>query len=126
MSKANINSCVGKRLRLRRTIMGLSQEAVGNALDITFQQIQKYEKGSNAMSTDRLYELAQVMHVPVSYFFEDIENQRAPSQDNRVASDRSKISDRETLELMKAFKQIKSPVIRKRLSDLVRAVINVE
>src|SRR5476651_1520856 len=73
MTKHDIDTHVGKRLRLRRTMMGLSQEGVAKAVGITFQQVQKYEKGTNAMNSNRLYEFAQFMHVPVAYFFDGLE-----------------------------------------------------
>lgn len=127
MKKQDVDSYVGKRLRLRRTMMGLSQEAIAKAVGITFQQVQKYEKGSNAMNSNRLYEFAQFMHVPVAYFFEGLESSSGSAtgfaeeaekfdHKNRI------VSDRESLEIMKAFKRIKEQVIRKRLADLVRAV----
>ncbi|MBY0406493.1 MAG: helix-turn-helix domain-containing protein, partial [Rickettsiales bacterium] len=72
MTKENIDAHVGKRLRLRRTMMGLSQEALAKAVGITFQQVQKYEKGVNAMNANRLYEFSQFMHIPISYFFEGL------------------------------------------------------
>lgn len=132
MKKENIDTHVGKRLRLRRTMMGLSQQAVAKAVGITFQQVQKYEKGTNAMNASRLYEFAQFMNVPVAYFFDGIEQFPAASA---KSSDRASgfseasaefahgaVSDRESLEMMKAFKRIKEQAIRKRMADLVRAV----
>src|SRR3954469_21053874 len=82
MSKQDIDSHVGKKLRLRRTMMGLSQEAIAKAVGITFQQVQKYEKGSNAMNASRLFEFAQFMHVPVAYFFEGLDQSAASAHDN--------------------------------------------
>ncbi len=67
---------------MRRTMMGLSQEAIAKAVGITFQQVQKYEKGANAMNANRLYEFAQFMHVPVAYFFEGLEH-RLPANARR-------------------------------------------
>ena len=126
MKKQDVDAYVGKRLRLRRTMMGLSQEAIAKAVGITFQQVQKYEKGANAMNAGRLYEFAQVMHVPVAYFFEGLElpSGAAGFAEEAVAFDHKNraVSDRESLEIMKAFKRIKEQVIRKRLADLVRAV----
>jgi transcriptional regulator with XRE-family HTH domain len=128
MSRRDIDAHVGKRLRLRRTMMGLSQEAVAKAIGITFQQVQKYEKGSNAMNAGRLYEFARFMNVPVAYFFEDVDSF---AQDDRVVGfsepsaekfDHRAVSDRESLEIMKAFKRIKEQVVRKRVADLVRAI----
>ena len=129
VSKQDVDAHVGKRLRLRRTMMGLSQEAVAKAVGITFQQVQKYEKGSNAMNASRLYEFARFMNVPVAYFFEGIdtlgENQRqAGLSESAVEGFEHKgtVSDRESLEMMKAFKRIKEHTIRKRLADMVRAI----
>ena len=130
MSKPDIDAHVGKRLRLRRTMMGLSQEAIAKAVGITFQQVQKYEKGSNAMNAVRLYEFAQFMQIPVAYFFDVLESS-TPSihetvgmAEEGVAFDHNykKVSDRESLEMMKAFKRIGEQNVRKRLSDLVRAI----
>jgi len=128
MSKQDIDTHVGKRLRLRRTMMGLSQESVAKAVGITFQQVQKYEKGANAMNAGRLYEFGQFMHVPVAYFFEGLDQSGAAGEAG-FAEDAEKfdhtqkrVSDRESLEMMKAFKRIKEQIVRKRLADLVRAI----
>lgn len=129
MTKQSIDESVGRRLRLRRTMMGLSQEAVAKAVGITFQQVQKYEKGSNAMNARRLYEFAQFMNVPVAYFFEGLEGENAEGgsafgfSENAAASfDHGNVSDRESLEMMKAFKRISEQPVRKRIADLVRAI----
>ena len=129
MSKQDIDTHVGKRLRLRRTMMGLSQEAVAKAVGITFQQVQKYEKGANAMNANRLYEFAQFMHVPVAYFFEGLEHALsadskgfAEDEGEKFDHNHKRVSDRESLEMMKAFKRINEQVVRKRLADLVRAI----
>jgi transcriptional regulator with XRE-family HTH domain len=124
MNKQDIDAHVGNRLRLRRTMMGLSQAKVAEAIGITFQQVQKYEKGSNSMNSNRLYQFSQFMHIPVAYFFEEIENRVVYLQANIPKELDSFLmpSDRESLEMMKAFKRINSWVVRKRVSDLVRAV----
>ncbi len=132
LTKQDVDAHVGKRLRLRRTMMGLSQEAVAKAVGITFQQVQKYEKGSNAMNSGRLFDFARFMNVPVAYFFEGLDPFSGDSsmeigiQGFSEAGDKFQhkgaVSDRESLEMMKAFTRIKEQVIRKRLSDLVRAV----
>jgi len=129
MSKHDIDAHVGKRLRLRRTMLGLSQEAAAKAVGITFQQVQKYEKGANAMNASRLYEFARFMHVPVAYFFEGLEagaaaegTQGFAEEGEKFDHNQKRVSDRESLEMMKAFKRIKEQVVRKRLSDLVRAI----
>lgn len=131
MSKQDVDVHVGRRLRLRRTMMGLSQEAVAKAVGITFQQVQKYEKGNNAMNASRLYEFANFMNVPVAYFFEGLdaaasdEDSKSPQGFHESAPetfDHKMVSDRESLEMMKAFKRITVPVVRKRVADLVRAI----
>src|SRR5271155_3583783 len=105
MKKQDVDTYVGKRLRLRRTMMGLSQEAIAKAVGITFQQVQKYEKGANGMNANRLYEFAQFMQVPVTYFFDDVEHPALEAVHTKAAHI-PLVSDRESLELMKAFKRI--------------------
>ncbi len=130
MTKQDIDNYVGKRLRLRRTMMGLSQEAVAKAVGITFQQVQKYEKGVNAMNARRLVEFARFMNVPVAYFFDGLDEADAATTgtttgfaETAEAFDHgTNVSDRESLEMMKAFKRIGEQSVRKRLSDLVRAI----
>ena len=130
MTKQDIDNYAGKRLRLRRTMMGLSQEAVAKAVGITFQQVQKYEKGVNAMNSRRLVEFARFMNVPVAYFFDGLDESSATAKasasgfaETAEAFDHgSNVSDRESLEMMKAFKRIGAQSVRKRLSDLVRAI----
>ncbi len=130
MTKHDIDGYVGKRLKQRRTIMGLSQEAVAKAVGITFQQVQKYEKGSNAMNASRLFEFSRFMNVPVAYFFEDIEQSSSPHKMSSGFAEAPALefnndnmaSDRESLEMMKSFKRIKNPVVRKRIADLLRAI----
>ncbi|MDE3016276.1 MAG: helix-turn-helix transcriptional regulator [Pseudomonadota bacterium] len=124
MNKRNIDAHVGSRLRMRRTMMGLSQSKLAEAIGITFQQVQKYEKGSNSMNANRLYEFSQLMQIPVSYFFEEIENRVVFLHANipKDLDSFSMPSDRESLEIMKAFKRINSWPVRKRVADLVRAV----
>jgi transcriptional regulator with XRE-family HTH domain len=131
MTKQEVDIHVGKRLRQRRTMLGLSQEALAKAVGITFQQVQKYEKGANAMSASRLYEFATFMRVPVAHFFEGLDQQAesaavAPgfSETAKENFDHQKapVSDRESLEMMKAFKRIREQAMRKRLADLVRAI----
>lgn len=130
MPKEDIDAHIGKRLRLRRTMLGLSQEVIARAVGISFQQVQKYEKGSNAMNASRLNEFAQVMQVPVAFFFEGLEHSASGShrmsdfaeEGDGFHHNRKKVSDRESLEMMKAFKRIGEQSVRKRLSDLVRAI----
>ena len=77
-----IDMHVGKRVRLRRTLLGMSQEQLGTELNITFQQVQKYERGANRISALRLWDISQILDVPISYFFDDM------SQDTMKSSPR--------------------------------------
>lgn len=118
---------VGARLRLRRTLLGLSQEKLGEAVGITFQQLQKYERGSNRISASRLFNLSQVLGVPVSYFFEDMpspEHIATPSADvpPSETEEFESMARRETLELVRAYYRIEDPSVRKRTFDLLKAL----
>ena len=119
---------VGKRVRLRRTLLGMSQEKLGKAINVTFQQVQKYERGTNRIGSSRLYQLSQVLDIPVSYFFDDlpieITARKSPGlTDVKVASFQSDpLVKRETLELVRAYYRITDPSVRKRVFELVKAV----
>lgn len=114
---------VGTRLRLRRTLLGLSQETLGEAVGITFQQLQKYERGANRISASRLFNLSQVLGVPVGFFFEDLSTGETSAK--KAASSEVELeamARRETLELVRAYYRISDPAIRKRAFDLVKAL----
>ncbi len=118
---------VGKRLRLRRTILGLSQEAIGNAIGVTFQQVQKYERGVNRMGSSRLYDFSKILSVPVSYFFEEMEKSTAQPANAGVSEDapafeHEKMSSRETLEMMRAYYRITDAHVRKRVFELIKSL----
>ena len=119
---------VGKRVRLRRTLLGMSQEKLGKAINVTFQQVQKYERGTNRIGSSRLYQLSQVLDIPVSYFFDDlpieITARKSPGlTDVKVASfEGDPLVKRETLELVRAYYRITDPSVRKRIFELVKAV----
>ena len=120
-----IDTHVGKRVRIRRKILSMSQTKLGDAIGLTFQQIQKYERGANRIGASRLFELSEVLDVPVSYFFDDLsEDMHALSGDqqdpNSMPSDplREPIS----LELVRAYANIENPVTRKSLSNLAKAL----
>lgn len=118
---------VGKQLRLRRTILGLSQEAIGNAIGVTFQQVQKYERGVNRMGSSRLYEFAKCLSIPVSYFFEGLEKSQIFPLQSGVAEETAvfedeRTSSRETLEMIRAYYRISDSAVRKRVFDLIKAL----
>src|SRR3954464_8599714 len=95
---------VGHRLRLRRTLLGLSQQKVGEAMGLTFQQVQKYERGANRIGASRLWDMSRILNCPVSYFFEELDPQPIASSDGAVQEIRNNEDDpliqRETLELV--------------------------
>ncbi len=125
---------VGKRLRLKRTLQGLSQEAIGNAIGVTFQQIQKYERGINRMGASRLHDFARALGVPVSYFFEGYsENSNNAENAYGMAENAAPgfqgadpMSNRETIDLMRAYYRIKSPTQRKRVLELIKSMADTE
>mgnify|MGYP001236457322 CR=1 FL=1 len=112
---------VGQRIRLRRTLLGISQETLARALDLTFQQVQKYERGSNRVGAGRLYQLSQALDVPVSYFFAGLTEVRGPSADDLTAEP-DLLSRRESLALVQAYYGIADPGVRRRVLALLRAV----
>ena len=118
---------VGSRVRLRRTLLGMSQEKLGKAVSLTFQQIQKYERGANRIGSSRLYQFSQVLDVPISFFFDDMppEITGRPAglgEDSQAPYETAKFTKRETLELVRAYYRITDSRVRKRLFDLVKAV----
>ncbi len=123
---------VGTRVRLRRTLLGMSQEKLGDALGLTFQQVQKYERGANRIGASRLYDLSHVLDVPVSFFFDDIKAETVeaaqgdPSrrEPGNGGYEPDPMMRRETLELVRAYYRIPDMQIRRRLFDLTKAIAN--
>jgi transcriptional regulator with XRE-family HTH domain len=122
---------VGGRIRLRRTLLGISQTTLAEAMGLTFQQVQKYEKGTNRVSSSRLVDVANALDVEVPYFFEemsatvqgqtpamlmDVKNLPRPSDE------KNPMAKRETLELVRAYYRITDPAVRKRMFELTKAV----
>ncbi|MBB6254911.1 helix-turn-helix domain-containing protein [Nitrospirillum iridis] len=120
---------VGSRVRLRRTLLGMSQEKLGEAIGLTFQQVQKYERGANRIGASRLFDLSRVLDVPVSFFFDDMAGDTPGDVVDEVLSpdmgfDADPMAKRETLELVRAYYRISDPAVRKRLFELTKAVAN--
>jgi len=124
---------VGGRVKLRRTLLGFSQEELADAVGVTFQQVQKYERGTNRMGASRLFDMATVLDVPVSYFYQDMPQEiRArksndatpPSESFEPANDPelSLYTKRETLELVRYYFQITDKQTRTELMDLIQAL----
>jgi transcriptional regulator with XRE-family HTH domain len=122
---------VGQRLRVRRSLMGLSQEKLAEAVGLTFQQIQKYERGMNRISAGRLYQFSEILGVPVSYFYDQISGRKTahPLQqagglaDNEQEAfgteDEDLLNRKETLALVKVYYSVEDPAMRK---DIIRFI----
>lgn len=117
-----VDIAVGKRVRGRRILMGLSQERLGDELGVTFQQVQKYERGANRVSASRLYEISKVLDVPPSYFFEEIMESEGLDYAGAEAGAADPMTKRETLELVRAYYKITDPKIRQELCSLIRSL----
>ena len=119
---------VGSRVRLRRNMLGLSQEKLGEAIGLTFQQVQKYERGANRIGASRLHELSRVLDVPVSFFFDDMDPVRAPAIPGGFAEPAAEAFESdplrrpETVELVDAYFAIEDAAVRRRLLDLAKAL----
>lgn len=125
---------VGRRLRLKRTILGISQETLGKEVGVTFQQIQKYERGINRMGASRLYDFARALGVEVSYFFDGFGDYAVKENlypglsdvDHQKFDFDSLAGNREALEVMRAYYRIKSPALRKRIVELIKTMATEE
>ncbi len=121
---------VGARLRQRRTLLGMTQTNLSDALGVSYQQMQKYERGATRISASRLFDLSRVLDVPIQFFFDDMPAAvaaRSLAQGGGKAKkppsyEPDPIAKRETLELVRAYYKITEPEIRKRLFNLVKAL----
>src|SRR5271154_2623329 len=121
---------VGARIRLRRRMQGVSQEKLADALGLTFQQVQKYERGANRVSASKLYEIATALQAPVSYFFDGLADPSNEEGGNARPSDEQTVHTflmtAEGLELAKLFPGLPRGRIRRRFLDLMRALAGVD
>lgn len=117
-----IDAQVGNRVRLRRMLIGMSQERLGELLGLTFQQVQKYEKGVNRIGAGRLFEVSRILGVGIDYFYEGVNSQLAGGFTDIQSSPpvMEFVSSGEGLQLSLAFMKIKDPKLRKRVLDLVK------
>ncbi len=118
---------VGSRVRLRRTMLGMSQEKLGEHLGITFQQIQKYEKGANRVGASRLQEIARVLNTPISFFFEDapggVDGETSGFSDSESSNYVVDfLSSSEGLQLNRAFVKIRDAKVRRKIVEMVKAL----
>jgi transcriptional regulator with XRE-family HTH domain len=112
---------VGKRIRMRRLFLGMNQETLANALGVTFQQVQKYESGSNRVSASRLSAVADILRVPISFFFGDLQLGDTP-QTPAAQESRERMERPETIELIRLYYQIPDPNVRHQFLEMVKAV----
>ncbi|WP_426031687.1 helix-turn-helix domain-containing protein [Caulobacter sp. DWP3-1-3b2] len=117
---------VGARLRIRRKVLGLSQTQLADALGITFQQIQKYERGANRISASKLYEAARLLESQVSYFFDGLDETSGVSDDGFSQRMTQFVATAEGLELADLFPRLKDRRLRRRVVDLVKAMVDDE
>lgn len=123
---------VGGRVRLRRTLLGMSQEKLGEMIGLTFQQVQKYEWGTNRIGASRLYDLSRVLDVPIDFFYDDMPLETSGQSPRlraglaeatpEIHAKADPMSRRETLELIRAYYKIKDPTVRQGIFDLCRAM----
>lgn len=122
---------VGQRIRLRRTLLGMSQEQLAEKLDITFQQVQKYERGANRVSASRLWDLSQILDTEIGYFFDDMSRETSSKSPRRVSQGSAAttkdmphgdpMAKRETLELMRAYYSIEQKPFRRQITAMVKS-----
>ena len=126
---------VGNRVRLRRTLLGLSQEKLGDEVGLTFQQIQKYERGANRIGASRLFQFSRILDVSISYFFEELPSEIRShegqmnwglSYEKQAELAPNPMARRETLELFRAYYRIADPAVRARLFDLTKILAKAE
>jgi len=123
---------VGSRIRLRRTLLGISQSALAEAVGLTFQQVQKYEQGTNRVSSSRLVDVASALDVTIPYFFDEMSagvGAQTPSallkagqRPAAIGNEKDPLAKRETLEFVRAYYKIQDPVVRKQVFELTKAV----
>ncbi len=128
---------VGARIRLRRTLMGMSQERLGDALGLTFQQVQKYERGVNRVGASRLFDLSRILDVPISFFYDNMPDSMSGNgsprsgqgfheQQDGFGAIEDTMGKRETLELVRAYYRITDANVRKRMFDLMKSMAPAE
>lgn len=128
-----IDRHVGQRIRLRRTLLGLSQEQLAERIGLTFQQVQKYERGCNRVSASRMFDLSCALEVPVSFFFDGMDGATAAASPARLRAEdgpaqvpappeTSPLVRRESLELLRAYYGIGDHNARRRIYDLIKAM----
>jgi transcriptional regulator with XRE-family HTH domain len=116
---------VGRRLRQQRSYLGLSQEKLAQAVGLTFQQVQKYERGANRIAASRLYQFSKALSVPITYFYEGLENNLGFAEDNQMYRAHP-VDNAETRELLRAYHRIRNVKMRKKLLDMAKLLADQE
>jgi transcriptional regulator with XRE-family HTH domain len=126
MAMNPVDKFVGSRIRMRRLMLSMSQEKLGDALGLTFQQVQKYEKGTNRVGASRLQHISQILQVPVAFFFEGAPDIGSNGAGIKAAPSTAFVTDflamREGLALIRAFMGVRRQSVRRRIVDLVEAI----
>ncbi len=127
MSYHPVDVYVGSRIKHQRTVSGISQEKLGNELGLTFQQVQKYEKGANRVGASRLFQISRILNVSPAFFFDGMPDASANGMASGLAEETTgfeheNLSKRETLELVRAYYKIEDPDVRKRVFDLIKSI----
>ena len=121
LAQANtVDTYVGRRIRDKRNERGMSQTEVANALGVTFQQVQKYERGKNRVGASRLFDLSRILSVPVQYFFAGLNNQSTPveKEDDNVIH----LMKPDTVELAEAYYKVENPQVRRQILSTIRSI----
>lgn len=133
MVTTSVDEYVGLKLKIKRSALGITQNELGNMIGITFQQIQKYEKGANRIGAGRLYEFATILNVPINYFFDGYKNKNIQDalSDNKIIynpdkSYESNIPDKEIITLIKFYSRIKDKKTRNSIVNLARSLSREE
>lgn len=123
-----VDIVVGNRVRIRRMLIGMSQEKLGEMLGLTFQQVQKYEKGVNRIGAGRLFDVSRILGVPIDYFYDGVgaQNQQEGFAEDSAPPVMEFVSSGEGLQLSLAFMKIKDAKVRKRVLDLVKSLAEEE
>src|ERR1044071_5970118 len=126
-SPSPIDRHIGARIRARRTLIGMSQEKLGEALGLTFQQVQKYEKGTNRVGSGRLQEIGDILGVQVTYFFEGQDGERKTKEGSPIVQEIEEfLSQKDSIELLSAFNAITDMDMRRALINVARASASLE
>jgi len=125
----NVDKLVSRRLKMRRMMLGLSQQDLGKAVDVSIQQVQKYEKATNRISSGKLFTLSKFLKVPINYFYDQSEDSSniignifAEESASYDANNKDLVTEKEIVSLIKAFSEITSPQSRKKIIELVKTM----